>query len=440
MKVVKFGGSSLANSRQFEKVKRIIEEDPARKIVVVSACGKIDSSEHKVTDLLYLCEAQEKYGMDCEPILQMIKEKHREIIEDLHLSFDIEQMIEEIRKIIQKHQSQDLLVSRGEYIAARLMAEYLEAEFVDATDVISLRYDGSFDLDKTRERFEPYLRSRKRVVVPGFYGVLPNGIIKVMSRGGSDITGAILANVTDAQVYENWTDVSGMLVSDPRIIDQPKRIDIITYEELREMSYMGANVLHEDAVFPVIQKNIPIHICNTNEPENPGTYIVRQTEEESPTAITGVTGKRGFIAISAGKPHASSEIGFLKKALQIIENYHISITSVVTGVDTFSFVIEAQEAGNSLYAIAEAFRNELGCEEVKIVENISLVCIVGRGMRSRLGMSGQIFGELGNKQINIRTISQGPNEISIIVGVDDKDFKDAIRTVYERFIEKGERK
>lgn len=435
IKVAKFGGSSVANARQFQKVEAILKEDPTRKIVVLSACGKSEENPHKVTDLLYLCEANQRYGMDAEPIVKLIEEKHAEIIKELNIDFDLEKEMDEIRQIIKQKKSLDYLVSRGEYLSCKIMAAYLKAEFVDAKDVICMNYDGSFDLNKTKEKLQPYLEIQNTLIVPGFYGCLPNGNIRIMSRGGSDITGAILANVVDADVYENWTDVSGIYVADPRMISHPKRIDVITYQELREMSYMGANVLHEDAIFPVISKDIPIQIRNTNKKDNPGTLIVNKIENDTSAApITGITGKKGFVAISASKRHTSSEVGFLKKALEIMEHYRISLTSVVTGVDSFSFVFSKEDHEGDIYSVLSDLKENLGCDDVSVLEDVALICIVGRGMKSRLGMSGSVFGELGKNKINIRTISQGPEEISIIVGVAEEDFEKAIEAIYHKFI------
>ncbi len=435
IKVIKFGGSSVANAAQYKKIKNIVDSDSTRKIIVASACGKADKHDHKVTDLLYLCEAHVKYGMDYEPIVSLIEEKHQNIANELGLTIDVHAEMNKIRAILKGKGSLDELVSRGEYLSSKLLAEYLDADFIDAKDVIFFNYDGSIDLETTKEKLLPLLNKEKRVVVPGFYGSLPNGIIKVMSRGGSDITGSILANVIDADVYENWTDVSGMLVCDPRIISSPKRIDYITYAELREMSYMGANVLHDEAIFPVKQKNIPINIRNTNDPDNPGTMIVDKCDENIATpVITGITGKRGFTVISVSKGHSASEVGFLRKALTIFENYKISIVTVATGVDSFSIVVADNDVNDCLYGIVNELKTDLKCEEVKIIDDLALVCVVGRGMKSRTGMSGEIFGELGSKKINIKTISQGADEISIIIGVNDDDFVKTIESVYRRFI------
>ncbi|MCF0111053.1 MAG: aspartate kinase [Erysipelotrichaceae bacterium] len=438
VKVAKFGGSSVANAQQFEKIKNIIRRDPSVRIVVSSACGKIGKDDHKVTDLLYLCHAHVQYGMSYEPVLALIEKKYRDIQKDLQLSLNLDEEFAKLRDLLQPGMSLDELVSRGEYLTTRLLADYLHGTFVDAKDVIQFQYDGSIDFDKTKQCLQPYLKEKGLLVIPGFYGALPNGVIKVMSRGGSDITGAILANVIDANVYENWTDVSGMLVADPRIVTNPRQISRITYAELREMSYMGANVLHDESIFPVKQKHIPINIRNTNHPENPGTMILEDCEEldktDIPTAITGITGKQGFTVITAAKGHSSSEVGFLRRALEIFEHYKLSIESVPIGVDSFSVIIESKQIEPVLYAVMNDLKTQLELEEIKVQNHLSLIAVVGRGMKERLGMSGKIFAELGKHSINIKTINQGADEISIIVGVDDRDFRNAIRTIYQTFI------
>lgn len=433
IKVCKFGGSSVANAAQFRKIKSIIASDDSRKVIVASACGKAYKEDHKVTDLLYLCEAHKKYGMGYEDILSLIENKHQDIIDELNLTFNLKEEMDRIRNLLKKSSNTDELISKGEYLSSRLLAQYLDCDFVDARDVISFNFDGSLDIEETKKKFMPYLSSEKKIVVPGFYGALPNGVIKTMSRGGSDITGSLLANIVDASVYENWTDVSGIYVCDPRIINNPKQIDIITYDELREMSYMGANVLHDEAIFPVKDKNIPINIRNTNEPDNPGTMIVARADEAS-LPITGITGKKNFAVVRVVKSNSSSEVGFLKKALEVFENYQVPVVLVTTGVDSFSIIIDKNDIDTAIYELANSIKNKLQCEDVSVYDDLSLVCVVGRGMKAKLGMSGQIFSLLGQKGINIKTISQGADEISIIVGVEEKDFTETISSVYKEFI------
>lgn len=433
LKVCKFGGSSVANAAQFRKIKDIVNSDPSRKIIVASACGKAYKEDHKVTDLLYLCEAHKKYGMDYEDILGLIEGKHQDIIDELNLKFDLISEMNKLHDLLKRNSNTDELISKGEYLSSRLLAEYLDARFVDAKDVICFNFDGSLDVESTKVKFLPYLETDKKIVVPGFYGTLPNGVIKTMSRGGSDITGSLLANIIDAEVYENWTDVSGIYVCDPRIIKDPKRIDVITYDELREMSYMGANVLHDEAIFPVKEKNIPINIRNTNEPDNPGTMIVSKANEAS-FPITGITGKKNFAVVRVVKSNSSSEVGFLKKALEVFENYNIPVVMVTTGIDSFSIIIDKNDANTAIYELANNIKTKLNCEDVSIYDDLSLVCVVGRGMKSKTGMSGQIFSLLGQNNINIKTISQGADEISIIVGIEEKNFSETISSIYKEFI------
>ena len=435
IKVCKFGGSSLASFEQFKKIKNIVESEEERKVIVASACGKAFKEDHKVTDLLYLCLAHKKYGMSYDDILNQIVAKHQSIIDSLDLNFDLDKEIERIKYLLENNKNSDEIVSYGEYLSSRLLALYLNAEFVNAKDVICFNYDGTIDIDRTYQKFIPYLKTSKKIVVPGFYGALPNGVIKLMSRGGSDITGALLANVCDATVYENWTDVSGIYVCDPRIIKNPKKIKVITYGELREMSYMGASVLHDESIFPVKIKNIPINILNTNKPEDKGTIIVANVNSSlKELPITGITGKKDFMVVNIVKSNSSSEIGFLKKALDVFEHHKIPVVLVTTGIDSFSIIVDKNDIKNNAYELSNEIKNNLKCEEVSIYDNLSLVCVVGRGLKDRKGISGEIFSLLGENGINIRTISQGADETSILVGVDDENYTKTISVIYERFI------
>ncbi len=438
IKVAKFGGSSVASPEQFTKVKNIVCSDPSRKFIVTSACGKANKEDHKVTDLLYLMEAHRKYGVSYDDMFQQIKDKYISIKNDLGLTFDIEKELDVIQEALENKESTDYLVSRGEYLTARLLADYLGAAFVDAKDVICFNYEGSINLEKTKEHLEFYAKDADKIVIPGFYGALPNGVIKVMTRGGSDITGAVIANVVDADVYENWTDVSGFLVADPRIIHHPVRIPRLTYSELREMSYMGANVLHDDAVFPVRLKEIPIHICNTNDPENPGTMIMADCQKEDaidpPHVITGITGKKDFTCVMVSKAHSSTQVGFLRKLLYAFEKFNISIESVPITVDTFSVVVQSEAVKHCLYDIVSEIKKELNPDDIRIEEKLSQIAIVGREMTNRPGMSGALLSEFGHHAINIRTINQSSDELTIIVGVNDSDFEKAIHVIYDKFI------
>lgn len=441
IKVVKFGGSSVANAEQFQKVKGILEAEDDRKFIVVSACGKENRDDYKVTDLLYLCHAHIKYGVSHQSLFDKVKEKYNSIKEKLHLSIDLNAEFATIESSMKKGVSEDYLVSRGEYLTAKCMAEYLGAAFLDAADVICFHYNGELDLEKTGEVLLSALEQlpeNTRVVVPGFYGRLPNGVIRVMSRGGSDITGAILANIVDADVYENWTDVPGILVADPRIVDHPMSIRRISYAELREMSYMGANVLHDEAIFPVKEKNIPINIRNTNDPANSGTMIMADCSsydaKEEPHCITGITGKQDYTSINIVKSHASSEVGFLRNVLEIFEEYEISVETVPSSIDSLGIVVESSAVERCLYDIVARLKEELHCDEVNVIQDLSLIAIVGRGMKRQLGMSGRIFAEFGRNDVNIRLISQGSDEINIMVGVENRDFARGIRCIYEKFL------
>ncbi len=440
IKVVKFGGSSVANATQFKKVKNIIESDSTRKFIVTSACGKESKEDNKVTDLLYIIHAHVKYKLSADDIFSMIEKKYYGIKEELGLKIDLESEFKKIKEDIKNNNDVDYLVSRGEYLTALMLAEYLDAEFIDAKDVIVFNYDKSIDMETTTEQLHKYLSSDKKIVFPGFYGSMPDGRIKIMSRGGSDITGAIIANIVGADLYENWTDVSGILVCDPKIVKDPLRIKNITYSELREMSYMGANVLHDEAVFPAKMKNIPINIKNTNDPDNPGTMIMESCEKvdeiEKPYPITGITGKTGFSVITCIKNHISSEVGFLRKVLSIFERYGLSVESCPSSIDSLCVVINSESIKNHLYDIVSLLKSELQCDDVHITEDISLIAVVGRAMINKKGISGKIFGTLGENDINIKTISQGTDEICIVVGVATKDFEKAIKCIYKTFIGK----
>ena len=435
IKVCKFGGSSLANSKQYKKIKSIINAEEERKIIIASACGKSNKNDHKTTDLLYLCLAHKQFGMSYDDILKEIKDKHQKIIDDLKLKFDLNKEINNLKQLLDKNGNQDEIIAFGEYLSSRLLSLYLNAEFVDAKDVVAFNYDGSLNIEKTKERFLPYTKTKKKIVVPGFYGALPNGVIKTMSRGGSDITGSLIANVVDADVYENWTDVSGIYVCDPRIIKNPRHISVITYSELREMSYMGASVLHDESIYPVKAKEIPINILNTNDPLDKGTMIVSSVNDHKKIGpITGITGKKDFIVVSVAKINSSSEVGFLKRVLAIFENYDVSVVLMTTGIDSFSIIVDKKDVLKNIYEIANEIKVELKCDDVNVYDNLSLVCVVGRGMKAKKGISGKIFSLLGENGINIRTISQGADEISIIVGVDDENYEKTISCIYERFV------
>ena len=437
LKVAKFGGSSMADAKQYEKVKNIIEKDPSRRVIVVSAAGKRYSGDHKLTDLLYLCHAHITYGVSCDSVFDMIKDRYLEIRNDLGLSTNIEKDFAELRERMNYGISQDELVSRGEYFSARLMADYLGYDFIDSAMWLKFKLDGSVDTDTSYEELRR-LAGDRSIVVPGFYGSMPDGHIRVMSRGGSDITGALAAAALDADVYENWTDVSGILMADPRIVKDARTISRVTYSELRELSYIGAQVLHEATIFPVREKNIPLNIRNTNAPDDPGTYISESFEDEDAingNLITGIAGKPGFIIITITKSGMSNEVGALRRILEIFEKYNVTISYAPSGIDCVSLVVENKQIEAARYAILAEIQKELKPDHIHVSENIAIVAVVGRKMAFRSGSSGKIFQALGENNINIRMISQGPEELNIIIGVKEKDFNSAVLALYNKFVQ-----
>ncbi|MFV0381321.1 MAG: aspartate kinase [Breznakia sp.] len=434
IKIVKFGGSSLANAKQFKKVKNIIKSDPTRSFVVASACGKTCKDEHKITDLLYLCDAHIKYHIPCDSIFELIRNRFSKIKTDLDLNYDIDLDLDALFVKILAGVDLDFLVSRGEYYTAKLLSEYLGYHFVDAKELIFFHYDGSIDYPQSKQAFTKLTKQYQNFVVPGFYGVLPDQKIKVMSRGGSDISGSILANIVDADVYENWTDVSGILKADPKIIQNPKQIDIITYRELRELSYMGASVLHEDTIYPVKHKNIPIHILNTNDPTRPGTIIIDKIEETKQSQqISGIAGKRDFSILTIQKAHMHQKAKHIKDTLAILEKYNVAIEHLPTGIDSFSIVVETTSIQPFLYDIISEIRKVCKPNDINVVDKVSLIAIVSRFMKHRSGMSGRLFTALGNAHINISIITQTSDEMSIIVGVQNRDYENTVRVLYHEF-------
>lgn len=433
LKVVKFGGSSLSNEAQFKKVRDIVLSSPERRIVVVSALGKRNSSDSKITDLLYILNAHIKYSVPYEDIWKMIETRFVEVKESLNLGFDISSELASLKSELKSGISEDYLVSRGEYLTARLMADYLGYDFVDAKDIIRFNYEGKIDFEATSQLVNDAFSKSTKIVVPGFYGAYPKGDIKLLSRGGSDVTGSILASSLKADLYENWTDVSGILVADPRIVKNPKAIKEITYHELRELSYMGANVLHEETIFPVQELNIPINIKNTNSPSDPGTLILNECSEND-QAITGIAGKKNFVSFSIFKNHMSNEVGYARKVLGIFERYHISVEHIPTGIDTISVVCAEDSVAKYQYEIISDLKNELAADDVSIAGGMSLIAVVGRNMKGHAGLSGNLFTVLGNEKINVRMIAQGSDEINIILGVDNKDYDKTIRLIYDNLI------
>lgn len=437
LKVLKFGGTSMADATQFAKVKSIVESDPSRRVVVVSAAGKRFSDDHKITDLLLLCHAHVKYGVSSDSVFDMIAKRYIEIRDECGLKTDIESELNKISQKLLSGITKDELVSRGEYLSARLMADYLGFEFVDSAHWVRFKLDGTIDTEKSYQLLRELAEGRK-VVIPGFYGAMPNGSIRIMSRGGSDITGALAAAALEAEVYENWTDVSGILMADPRIVENPEPIKYITYEELRELSHMGAQVLHEGTIFPVRQKNIPLNIRNTNAPDDAGSLIMENCpdDDNDKQFITGITGKKNFSIITVAKSGMSSEVGFLRKVLEVFEKYGVSVEYVPSGIDSVSVVVASKAVADCLYAIMGDLQKNVKPDSINVTEDIAIVAVVGRKMAYKPGMSGRLFAALGQSKINIRMISQSCEELNIIAGVSNEDFEKAVRVLYSSFVKK----
>ena len=433
-KVVKFGGSSLASSEQFKKVSEIIKSDPDRVYVVPSAPGKRSSKDTKVTDMLYKTYALAEEGEDFEKHLLDIKERYDEIISGLGLSLDLTPEFKTIEKNFKEKAGSDYAASRGEYLNGIIMAEYLGYEFVDSATVVFFDKNGEFDAEKTNKAMAKKLERTKRAVIPGFYGAYADGRIKTFSRGGSDITGSIVSRAIKADVYENWTDVSGFLVADPRIIDRPPYIETITYTELRELAYMGASVLHEDAIFPVRKEGIPINIRNTNKPDDPGTWIVESTAKKSKYVITGIAGKKGFCCVNVLKDQMNSEVGFVRKVLQAFEDQNVSIEHIPSGIDTMTVFVQQDEFIEKEQSIVSEIHRLAHPDMLEIESDLALIAVVGRGMKSTRGTAGRIFSALAHASVNVRMIDQGSSELNIIVGVEEEDFEVAMKAIYNAFI------
>ena len=434
-KVVKFGGSSLASAEQFEKVGKIIRADKDRRFVVPSAPGKRDSKDTKVTDMLYGCYALAEEGKDFKAELKAIKERYQGIIDGLKLDLSLEEEFKIVEKNFKEKAGKDYAASRGEYLNGIIMANYLGYEFIDSATVIFFKENGEFDSEKTNEILSARLKDCKAAVVPGFYGAYEDGRVKTFSRGGSDITGSIVARAIKADVYENWTDVSGILVVDPRIIPNPAAIETITYRELRELSYMGFSVLHEDAIFPVRREGIPINIRNTNAPEDNGTWIVGSTCQKSKYVITGIAGKKGFCSINIEKDMMNSEIGFGRKVLQAFEDNGISFEHVPSGIDTMTVFVHQDEFMHKEQQVVAALHRLANPDVIDIESDLALIAVVGRGMKSTRGVSGRIFSALAHKNVNVKMIDQGSSELNIIIGVTNDDFEIAIKAIYDIFVE-----
>ena len=433
-KVVKFGGSSLADAAQFRKVAAIIKAEPERRYVVASAPGKRFSDDIKVTDMLYDCFDLAAKKQNIDEAFAKIEARYNGIIADLGLDFSLDKEFRKIRMAIEHHAGQDYVASRGEYLNSMILAKFLGFTFVDAEAGIFFNEDGTFDDKRTYKALSALLADVEYAVVPGFYGSMPNGTIKTFSRGGSDVTGAIVARAVHASIYENWTDVSGMLMADPRLVENPRVIEEITYRELRELAYMGATAMHEEAIFPVREACIPINIRNTNAPADPGTMIVPKSDRPVPTVITGVAGRKGFSSITIEKDRMNTEVGFGRKVLGVLEDFGVSFEHTPTGIDTMSVVVTTSSIADCKEAIIGRIFRDANADSVTIDDNMALIAIVGRGMVSNKGTAGRAFTAIANRNINIRMIDQGSGENNIIVGVDEDDYTDALQAIYGAFV------
>ncbi len=433
-KVVKFGGSSLASAEQFKKVGAIIRADKERKFVVPSAPGKRNSDDTKVTDMLYACYELAEAGKDFKEQLKAIQARYQEIIDGLALTLSLEDEFKTIEKNFKNKAGNNYAASRGEYLNGIIMANYLGFEFIDAATVILFDENGEYNAEKTNEMMRERLANVGAAVIPGFYGAYADGAVKTFSRGGSDITGSIVARAVRADVYENWTDVSGFLIADPRIIYKPQGIETITYRELRELSYMGASVLHEDAIFPVRREGIPINIRNTNAPEDEGTWIVESTCQKPKYVITGIAGKKGFCAVNIEKDMMNSEIGFGRKVLQAFEDNGISFEHVPSGIDTMTVFVHQDEFMHKEQKVVSAIHRLADPDAIDIEADLALIAVVGRGMKSTRGTAGRIFSALAHANVNVKMIDQGSSELNIIIGVANADFKTAIKAIYDIFV------
>lgn len=434
IKVVKFGGSSLADAVQIKKAGKIVLSEESRRYVVPSAPGKRFSDDTKVTDMLYRCYGAAVKEKKFTELLADIQKRYQEIIEGLGITLSLDEEFATIRDNFAKKIGRDYAASRGEYLNGRVIAAYLGYEFIDAAEVIKFDENGNFLSEETNQVLTDRLSKVERAVIPGFYGARPDGTIQTFSRGGSDVTGSIVARATHADMYENWTDVSGFLIADPRIIDNPEPIKIITYRELRELSYMGASVLHEDAVFPVRQAGIPINIRNTNAPEDEGTWIVESTCHHSAYTITGIAGKKGFVAVNVEKDMMNSEVGFGRKVLTAFEENGINFEHMPSGIDTMTVFVHEPEFEQKEQKVISAIHRLAHPDTIDLEADLALIAVVGRGMKSNRGTAGRIFSALAHANINVKMIDQGSSELNIIIGVSNEDFDDAIKAIYDIFV------
>ena len=433
-KVVKFGGSSLADAAQFKKVGQIIHEDESRRYVIPSAPGKRFPEDVKVTDMLYKCYGAAVREKNFTKQLEEIQQRYQGIIDGLGLDLSLDKEFEIIRQNFGQKAGREYAASRGEYLNGIIMAHYLGFEFIDAAEVIAFDENGSLLVDQTNDLLSERLSHTEKAVIPGFYGADPNGNVKTFSRGGSDVTGSLVAKAIHADMYENWTDVSGFLIADPRIIKNPKGIETITYKELRELSYMGATVLHEDAIFPVRKEGIPINIRNTNAPEEKGTLIVEGPCRKPKYTITGIAGKRGFASITIEKAMMNSEVGFGRKVLEVFENEGISFEHMPSGIDTMTIFVQQDEFEEHEQRVISGIHRAVEPDDVELESDLALIAVVGRGMKQTRGTAGRIFSALAHAHVNVKMIDQGSSELNIIIGVREHDFEAAIQAIYDIFV------
>ena len=435
IKVVKFGGSSLADAKQFKKVADIIKSDKNRRFVVASAPGKRFSEDIKITDMLYACYEKAAKGEDFSADFNAIEERYNSIISELNIDISLAKDYETIKNAFAHTAGRDYAASRGEYLNSKVLAAYLGYSFLDPAGYIYFNENGTFDMDRTLSLLTPKLKTLDNAVIPGFYGTMPNDTIKTFSRGGSDVTGSIVARAADAQIYENWTDVSGFLICDPRIVENPEPITTITYKELRELSYMGATVLHEDAIFPVRAAGIPINIRNTNHPEDKGTMIVSESSDISKYVITGIAGKKGFSVINIEKDMMNSELGFGRNVLRALEKNGINFEHMPSGIDTMSVIVNTASFKAKEKLVLDEINYRVHPDHMEVEDNLALIAVVGRGMRKTRGTAGRIFSALAHAKINVKMIDQGSSELNIIIGVSNDDFEQAIKAIYDIFVE-----
>ncbi len=435
IKVVKFGGSSLASAEQFRKVAEIIKGDEDRRYVVASAPGKRFKGDFKITDMFYLIYDRVTSGENIDVLFDEITGRYQQIADGLGIDMQMDSEFAKIKNALYGMAGRDYAASRGEYLNSMLLAKYMGYDFIDAAEVIFFKHDGTFDSERTNEILSERLKKHPRAVVPGFYGSMPNGTIKTFSRGGSDITGSIISRAANAELYENWTDVSGFLMADPRVVDDPKVIETITYRELRELSYMGATVLHEDAIFPVQIAGIPINIKNTNIPQDPGTMIVASSEKyDTKNIITGIAGKKGFSAIHIEKDMMNAEVGFTRKILSVLEEKNISFEHLPSGIDTMTIILKTEYLEGLREQIINDIKRAVKPDKLYIADGIALIAVVGRAMVKTKGTAAKLFSAIAKADINVKMIDQGSDEVNIIIGIEESDFEKAMSAIYSEFV------